>query len=332
MLSAERIALLKYGAPPRNALEAALRNAWGGGGASYEKTVGPAPILSISDAKAKPAKSLVVGMEPVQDLHGYDSPWPAGGGKNKWALGDRTVIGTEIIAFPAPIPVGNWTFSCEITSTIQNASALLFKANADGTGDTVGVTSIEHSSGRVSNSFGITTEAKSVIMYSANAWNESQGQTTTFTDVQFEAGTTATSYAPYSNECPITGRTGVTVERTGKNLFDATSYPLTSGYINSSDGSVSAGGTSASKTVDYIPCRFFAGETITINHRPGYGYSPGIAFYDADKTFISGVANNGSTSTDAWSMSVPSAAQYMRITVPYGQENIQGELGSPASD
>ena len=74
MLSAERIALLKHGAPPRNALEAALRNVWYGGGASYEKTVGPAPIISISDAKAKPAKSLIVGMEPIQAGSGDPSP------------------------------------------------------------------------------------------------------------------------------------------------------------------------------------------------------------------------------------------------------------------
>lgn len=46
----------------------------GGSGASYEKTVGPAPIISISDAKAKPAKSLIVGMEPIQAGSGDPSP------------------------------------------------------------------------------------------------------------------------------------------------------------------------------------------------------------------------------------------------------------------
>jgi hypothetical protein len=25
---------------------------------------------------------VVTTLEPVQDLHGYDKPWPAGGGKN----------------------------------------------------------------------------------------------------------------------------------------------------------------------------------------------------------------------------------------------------------
>lgn len=42
-------------------------------------TAGPADIVSFSTDMASPAKSLVVGMEPIQDLHGYDSPWPAGG-------------------------------------------------------------------------------------------------------------------------------------------------------------------------------------------------------------------------------------------------------------
>lgn len=46
----------------------------GGSGASYEKTVGPAPIISIADAKAKPAKSLIVGMEPIQAGSGDPSP------------------------------------------------------------------------------------------------------------------------------------------------------------------------------------------------------------------------------------------------------------------
>ena len=28
--------------------------------------------------------SLSVPFSPIQDLHGYDHPWPAGGGVNKW--------------------------------------------------------------------------------------------------------------------------------------------------------------------------------------------------------------------------------------------------------
>ena len=50
------------------------KNGAGGGGASYEKTVGPAPIISIADAKRKPALSLIAGMEPIQEGSGDPSP------------------------------------------------------------------------------------------------------------------------------------------------------------------------------------------------------------------------------------------------------------------
>lgn len=40
-------------------------------------------IITITDgADNTPLKSAVVNIEPVQDLHGYDYPWPGGGGKN----------------------------------------------------------------------------------------------------------------------------------------------------------------------------------------------------------------------------------------------------------
>lgn len=41
-------------------------------------------VISIFNALAMPAVSLAVDIDPVQDLHGYDNPWPAGGGANKW--------------------------------------------------------------------------------------------------------------------------------------------------------------------------------------------------------------------------------------------------------
>ncbi|MBQ5757790.1 MAG: hypothetical protein IIV93_04665, partial [Clostridia bacterium] len=39
-------------------------------------------IASFSDGSASPVTALSVAIDPVQDLHGYDNPWPAGGGKN----------------------------------------------------------------------------------------------------------------------------------------------------------------------------------------------------------------------------------------------------------
>ena len=50
------------------------------------KTVGPSNVVSVDDAIATPASDVTIGIEPVQDLQGYDYPWPAGGGKNLFDL------------------------------------------------------------------------------------------------------------------------------------------------------------------------------------------------------------------------------------------------------
>ena len=43
----------------------------------------PTAIATFSDGANLPMPKLEVGIEPQQDLHGYDSPWVGGAGKNK---------------------------------------------------------------------------------------------------------------------------------------------------------------------------------------------------------------------------------------------------------
>lgn len=46
--------------------------------------------------------SLSVPFSPIQDLHGYDHPWPAGGGKNKVDVVNfdvSTIAGNQKIIF-----------------------------------------------------------------------------------------------------------------------------------------------------------------------------------------------------------------------------------------
>ena len=51
-------------------------------------------IASFTTPFAYPLKKLVAQINPVQDLHGYDAPWPAGGGKNKF---DKSIDFNEIV-------------------------------------------------------------------------------------------------------------------------------------------------------------------------------------------------------------------------------------------
>ena len=211
MFDIKRLALLKHGSVrPNNIVEAALLNKWSGG-PSYEKTVGPSAIVSVSDAKRKPAISLVAGLEPIQDLHGYENPWPAGGGKNLydkdadyygqgkfWRAGTGELTDSADYYASPKIPISPNTQYARTSGTSAN---IFYDANGD----------------YLSTSYtgGSFTSPADAYFAAFNIPNSVDHDT-----VQFEQGDTLSAYSPYSNICPITGHTGLTAYRTGKNLFN----------------------------------------------------------------------------------------------------------------
>lgn len=135
-----------------------------------------------------------------------------------------------------------------------------------------------------------------------------------------------------SNVRAITGGTGVNVTRCGRNLFDVTTYPFTDGkFIGSTTGSL-ANASGFAATQGFVPVEQFAGQTLTLNKRPG-GSNAGMAFYSAaeQSAYISGKGNQDGTVGTPWTFTVPNNAKYMRFTVPSGATEIQLELGSTAS-
>ena len=190
-------------------------------------------IASFSDgADGMPVKNLVVDVDPVQDLHGYDHPWPAGGGKNKWKpLTSRTVSGVtftvsdngkvtlngtadalilETVQLPSQLAAGTYTMSA--SNTVQNSGVNLRVATTTSTtaGD-LPLTEVN-----ASLTFTVADPIISVVIRVGN------GVAVTNLEIfpQIEEGSTATTFAPYSNICPISGHTGANVPRTGKNLLD----------------------------------------------------------------------------------------------------------------
>ena len=118
-----------------------------------------------------------------------------------------------------------------------------------------------------------------------------------FSNVQLEEGQTATAYSPYANICPISGWTGANVTRTGKNLFDPTTFSSRSNYYDvNDDGSVKikASDSSGWNSVPIISLK--AGTyTVSINDYTSGNYqvetsednytSPTHKRYDAAFTF-----------------------------------------------
>lgn len=176
-------------------------------GGLVEATATGNPV-TFSTTVAKPLKQSLIGMEPVQDLHGQDSPWPAGGGKNKF---DPSVMPTptSTIQYHAFfVGGGDWIASTDAPYVGGNAT-VFFLAGDVSSGASTLENGISPSSGR---------KQTAVDGYVTIAWRVLDDVDPSQYHVQIESGSTITAYAPYSNICPITGWTGATVTHTGKNL------------------------------------------------------------------------------------------------------------------
>ena len=289
-------------------------------GAGVEQTASGA-IASFETALAKPLRSLITDIDPVQDLHGQDAPYPGGGGKNKLPTAESTThqgvkyevnadgsvtvsqaatgasrldIGRDELTLPA----GEYFASGTGTS---NATITIFKI-VDGT-----ATLLRNGTGAFT-----LTESTSVFM----RLSFSSGTTASGTAYpQIELGNQATSYAPYSNICPISGWNGCEVYHTGKNLwpFGNLTANAAANVLNNAPISLKAGqyylrfSDSATRTREY---------TIRFNYVDG-GYltqSPGVSATGQSFTFTKDV------SSITWYV-----REACNIT------NIQLELGSTAS-
>lgn len=168
-------------------------------------------LAHITDgADDVPVKALSVDLEPVQDLHGQDSPYPAGGGKNKFPV--KTVsLGnpnsrTVSIDFETPLPAGQYTVSFVKSGTVSSGWGMVLYNGSTSVGG------ISINTGRITTSDSAT---RAYVYIGQTAYDNND--TLVLDNIQLEAGSTATEYAPYSNICPITGHTQAVVNRTDGN-------------------------------------------------------------------------------------------------------------------
>ena len=215
------------------------------------------PIVSISDgADDQPMKSVKVSIEPVQDKHGYDYPWTAGGGKNiippiKTTTnynvtftqdGDYiNISGTPsgnaycVLLDDVVLPAGTYTLN-GVTGA-SNASYRTGLKIADDTSWTYNSESQRT----------FTLEAESKVRIALFVY-PAYGTFDNFKiQYQLERGDAVTPWTPYSNICPISGHTGVTVTRAGVNILDLTT--MESGYYNADGVKIASAGLKRTATI-----------------------------------------------------------------------------------
>jgi hypothetical protein len=211
--------------------------------AGYQLTDLPTgAVASVTDGTALLMPSLKVGIEPAQDLHGYDHPWNGGAGKNKLnstvrasqtvngitseIKADNTVIASgtstqngdiNISVTPFTLKAGTYTIS--INGTDTRTSALYFWLYAGGYKGPFTIKATNHSATfTTSEDYDVTS-----VMFRTGQG----GEVNINARIQLESGSTATTYSPYSNICPISGWTAANVVVSPTTLAeDGTTYTI----------------------------------------------------------------------------------------------------------
>ena len=207
-----------------------------------------ADLVTITDGANAPVTALSVGIDPVQDLHGFDHPWVGGGGKNLlnpniYSMIDKnsvktTVKSDNVINFTGTASAGTY-FILNATQSVADYTQAPFTLpagtytysvrKADGTKVNFGGSMALYYwlSSDTSTRQQVTANTNTYTSVTLTIAEEAYvapsvyitGNTATGIDVYFqlESGSTATTWSPYENICPISGFDSAKVTRTGVN-------------------------------------------------------------------------------------------------------------------
>lgn len=302
-----------------------------------EEVTTPASVMSFSDGADNLPMKVVFGVEPVQDLHGYDYPWVGGAGKNLLELESsyESLNGVTYTSNPATgiVTLGGSSPSSQSNRLLKEISVTagekvfisgtpangggstnciryIFRVSSGGTA--VGTTVDTTSEGEV-----VTVpETATVIGIYAHTYPNASVSGVILKPFVAKSET-ALSFEPYANICPISGHTQCNAVDTGKNLFD---------YSSLEDGGLSEYGSEKDTTgvnrTGFLPCP--PNKTLVIsnvtNNVPVY-------FYDESETFILRI-NSGNV--DGATFTTPANAAYMRFASTAGRmtATTQVEIGS----
>ena len=210
--------------------------------------VPPAELYNVDIASFYPTErdiqKLVLGIDPMQDLHGYDNPWPAGGGVNLLApaqIADTTVRGVRFYAdgdgtmqlrgtsedgYSAnfiytidEITLPSSDIYVHLLNPVANAQVSLFfyYNGSNVAGITLGAVNRIY---KLTNLSGATINQINLVVAS--------GQTVDITLTPMLClDNVAKAFSPYSNICPISGWTGTNIYVSPTlDVQDATVYPI----------------------------------------------------------------------------------------------------------
>lgn len=207
--------------------------------ASFDDGAGDVPLISC-----------VADFMATQDLHGQNAPYPAGGGKNLFNVvagtkpnidltinsdGSVKLNGTATtsnnFSTTYNLKAGTYTLSCPFSGNLPSTAVRVQIYNAEYS-LSVGISNPDPSDTKVTftTTDDMTIQCRIRVEGGFNYNN-------VILYPQLEAGSTATTFAPYSNICPIIPIDEVNITRAGKNLFGfwKNGYYTDAGVYNSNN-------------------------------------------------------------------------------------------------
>lgn len=265
-------------------------------------------IASFTDGAPLHAKSVLADFSAEQNLNGYLNPWCPGGGKNKFnqedflTLDDWTELNgvytgmsnelTDLGDIAPDINLSGVRIAISFDAYVYHnliGAAYLYINYTDNTQDSIEIVREEW------RHYTKVSDASKTV--SSIEFDPIQNVAVSFKNFQVAVGT-STSYAPYTNICPITGHDSVTAVVCKKNLMYTN---VESQYINgltftqNADMSVTVNGI-ADADVElklseghFIMPRLFAGEHYYLNLFPessSHNLSYTITFRDAETNIL----------------------------------------------
>lgn len=268
-----------------------------------QATITDAAIASFDDgADDIPVKALTVGIEPVQDLHGYENPWPAGSGVNKLKPLPAKATTNNGVTFTSN---GDGTYS--VSGTISSGNATLniaFDTPALIKAGEYYLSVLNNSVPSITVGFYMFAKAERVWDIVINQTNK-KAKINVPSDVYgtmlqiyvASAGTVnfklspvlstddyVSAFTPYSNICPITKFDSVKVTRMGKNLA-----LFVNGKGITTDGRINNDST---RTATVTPIKIVSGKQYKWYSSNNYACIYAVWNGDTLIRRVSGVSNN----------------------------------------
>lgn len=291
-------------------------------------------IINTTDAVPAPAKSFKVTLDPIQDLNGYDKPWSGGAGKNKVDYPNISAPATANTWLnDLTMPSGNYVLSFDLSNvqrtntSVTSVVRLVYSDDSDYYFDTSEIKRVSDDQTMQNGTYPLSGRyyvkvANKSIKAIGFLWRSDSYMTLTsgsVANIMLESGTTPSSYEPYSNICPISGRTEAVTQRTGKNLFPQAEVNL--GKPNARTANVYLTLKAGTYMVSYTRGGTYTGTSFGIQ-----------AFKDAKR--VGSVNATGvlevSEEADHLYFYLPASAYNNNETVSFS--DIQLELGSTATD